>query len=301
MRQFIRFLFTKTLTATVVIAMEEQGFVGIDGLPSEVIRPLILGRLNAESLIAAGLVNKEWCAHTNDYMIWKRLVQGDFRPEHQREPKEGETWKEVYKEVYCKYKAEHERVKILIIGQQIIKEWEKKKNVITPGVLPNFGFMGDLMAQAPDQALESTLSLNGKEIFSVSKGCIDLIPKTINMINFGNNQIAFLPPNIAQFKQLQNLQLQKNQFTALPDWLENLTSLRFLNISDNPLKPHSVIQYLNAAPVSLIVLLSPYLLGEMTKIWPEILNLYIVVQGAVRECVIRKKRSCCANNFPMDS
>ncbi|WP_032113856.1 F-box protein [Candidatus Paracaedibacter symbiosus] len=104
MRNPAYYLTALALTITPLIAMEQQDNqgnsnqnTGWDNLPDE-LKIGIIGHTSPSDAANAGLVNKKWHDLANDDVAWKHRFQNDFQ-EYQEEPREGESSKDVYKEL----------------------------------------------------------------------------------------------------------------------------------------------------------------------------------------------------------
>ncbi len=83
---------------------------------------------------------------------------------------------------------------------------------------------------------QNTFDFSGKRLRWLPKE-IGTLPEGTNTLRLSNNQLTFVPPEIANLKKLQKLDLSYNHLEQLPIEISLLRELEYLNLIGNPQLP----------------------------------------------------------------
>jgi len=102
-------------------------------------------------------------------------------------------------------------------------------------------------------------------------------PNSVYRLSLRGKKLKIFPPEILQFKNLQELDLSKNRFDSLPDAIGELKNLQVLDISSNKLEyfPDSIGKLKNLKKIAAgknQILAIPRQIGELENL--EILDLW---------------------------
>jgi len=91
--------------------------------------------------------------------------------------------------------------------------------------------VGALVFPASAQLLDSARLPQQKFFESLEEALKE--PDLVYRLNLGKQRLTAIPPEIFQFKNLQELDLSKNKITVIPPEISNLPLLQILDLSDN--------------------------------------------------------------------
>ncbi len=108
-----------------------------------------------------------------------------------------------------------------------------------------------LPAQIGNLSKLRVLNLNNNQLTGELPGEIRLLP--LKELSARSNRLSGIPAEIGQINSLIHLDLSHNQITDLPDELTNLTRLKTLNLTGNPIPTAKIDQLREKMPSTTIV------------------------------------------------